>query len=206
MSTMTDTMTNTAMSGKLTESTYHEWWPTTKTKIMTLGAWSVTNGDIAKPSQPMHPPDLAANADATAVSAFTAWMSVFRTDKRDYKEWITLDQKAQGVILGGLESPILNTIATLNTAKQQWDKLKESYRSVSHCGLEMFYIQANIFSKRYVPGESMQDHINFLRKQNSRLGAKAFDNELLAMLMLHSLPNNRNVANLYASCHDQVPR
>jgi transposase InsO family protein len=183
----------------LTESTYHGWWPSTKADIMKLGAWSVTNSDFPKLAQPSRPPDLAADADVAAASAFTARLSAFRTDECEYKEWITLDQKAQGIILDAVSAPILQAIATLDSAKALWDKLKEDYEALSHCSLEEFYIQADIFSKRYVPGESIQNHVNFMRMQNSRLGAKAFNDKLLAMLLLHSLPNDRDVAGPYAS-------
>jgi hypothetical protein len=199
MSTMTDSVTDPATSGMLTESTYHGWWPSTKVNIMKLGAWSITNGNFPKPTQPSRPPNLAPDADVAATSVFTARLSAFRTDEREYKKWITLDQKAQGVILGAVSTPILQNIAALDSAKGLWDKLKEDYELVSHRGLEAFYIQADIFSKRYTPGESMQDHINFMRTQNSRLGAKVFDDELLAMLLLHCLPNDRDVAGPYAS-------
>jgi transposase InsO family protein len=183
----------------LTENIYHDWWPGVKAKIMTVGAWTVTSGAWTKPTEPTRPVALVLAADADATAAFNARMTVYRADEREYKEWISLDQKAQGTILGAVSPAILQVVAKLDSAKAMWDHLKTTYEAVSHRGLEAFYVQSDIIAKRYVPGDSMQDHVNFIRTQNARLGAKAFSDEFLAMLLLHSLPSDRDVAGPYAS-------
>ncbi|KIY45118.1 hypothetical protein FISHEDRAFT_29274, partial [Fistulina hepatica ATCC 64428] len=126
-----------------------------------------------------------AAATAASISAAGSSSTIQPTDS-----WDIRDQKAHGIIVEHLsDSLVMALVADNQSAKELMDAVMMGMRWDG------------------VPGESLMDHITRIRSLGSQLRGmtKFVDDEFVAFLLLHSLPNEEPWTTLRTSILNSIP-
>jgi len=172
---------------KLNHSNYHQWEPHARAELMKAGVWRFCTGDELAPVRPTDP-----GSPPTSAEAREKWMKLsnrYNEDLRYHNEHYRRNDKAIGTISLLIEPDQFEYIKDKTTAKEVWDALKTKHSNV-HSGLTAFYTKIGMLEKKYIDGEDLHAHFNFIIMENRKLGKKAFDDEFLAQLLLMSLPRD----------------
>ena len=153
---------------------------------MELSVWHFCTGEelpLPKPELPTAPKEGATS------DTYQKQLREYCDDVRHYNEHLHRNDRAVGAINLLIQPDQFEHIKDLTTAQEVWDKLKEKHANV-HTGLAAFYTKMGILEKKYTDGEDLHAHFSHITMENQKLQQKGFNNELLAQILLISLPED----------------
>jgi hypothetical protein len=179
----------------LTAGLYPTWEPRAKSELMRCGLWRLCTGEEILLPIPTLPVSSTTGSVSTRAAAqrdadvLGAAEREYKRDVRDYNDALRRNDRAVGLIRSIIAEDQLQHLDGQTSAKDVWDTLAAKHKD-SSSGLNAYYIKIGILEKKYIEDESMPAHLSFLQLENRKLGAKAFDDEFLAQIMLMSLPRD----------------
>ena len=163
-------------------------------RLQYLDFEEVLDGGISVPDAlPKTPPPSKDDKDA------------YERDKKLYKK---ANGYAMDLLLGSVGDEPRTLIATMETAKEMWDKLISTYENQSEQRLESLWTQ--LFEYRYKSGDSIATHVSKLDKiwrelqeETFRVDGMRFPDTVLMVRVISSLPTEFKS---FATTWESVPR
>jgi gag-polypeptide of LTR copia-type len=164
---------------KLTHGNYHSWKLQASGRLKSHRVWRIVEGSDTQPDTPT---PLSASAKKVEWSMHELAMEALR-------EWQLRNDMATGLIIEMISEDQEWHIENYTSAKDLWDKLQTVHECM-HTGIASFYIKIGILEKKFIEGDSMQAHIDFLTLENQKLAASktSFNDKFMAQVILMSLP------------------
>lgn len=184
---------------KLDDSNYATWRLRTSVRLKGKALYGYVDGSVEEdePNLP-DPPSKSGDstARAAAQSAYDVLKAAYDKELTAWKAWQAGDAQAVAVIVESLDPSQDVHVSELEYSKDMWDALHDAHVGIQ-TGVTAFYTKLDMIHRKYVPGTSMQTHINSLVEDNARLRAAGGDEELpskfMAQLILFSLPRNHDL-------------
>jgi hypothetical protein len=107
--------------------------------------WLIITGDEEAPEKPDEPSLLITDAKKKAA-------------KKEWIEWLSSDQDAMGYIKGACEDSQLPYVIESKTSKEMWEQLKTVHQT-NQSRINIHYFFEELYTRKYVDGSSMADHI-----------------------------------------------
>jgi len=108
--------------------------------------------------------------------------------KKDRLEWLLRDHAAQGTIKNACENMQLPYLEKpmITTSKEMWDELRRVHKT----NLNVHYLFEDLYTKKYVDGSSMDEHLTALLDIGHRIimAGEKMEDVHIARAMVLSLP------------------
>lgn len=124
----------------------------------------------------------------------------------DHEPWHVCDGKAHGIITQHLSDHDVLMYASYPTSKDLFDHIVRKYEG-TNIGVNAFYTFTTMMGRKYIDRTSIDDHISSLASDSCKLisMSKTLDDEFLAYLLLHSLPNTSAWETFKSSVLNSLP-
>ena len=160
---------------KLNGTNYASWSGHMKSALQSKYLWLIVTGEEDCP------PEAAADAKDTEK----------RTARKEKLEWKLRDQAAMGNMKGACENSQLPFVEreSITSAKAMWNELKKIHQT-SLSKINVHYMFEELYTKKYVDGASMDEHIASLLDLGHRIhsAGEKLEDIHLARAMILSLP------------------
>ena len=161
---------------KLNGSNYTEWRIYCQSTLQSQHLWLIVTGDKEQPSKLAATP--AAGKEAEHAAA-----------KKDWISWMKDDQAAMGLMQSAAEPLQWPHIEKAKNTKEIWDAW-EKIHSKDQQNINVNYYFKELFTRKYVDGESMSDHVAWMLDLTHCITAtgEKLSDHLIACSLVISLP------------------
>ena len=142
---------------KLNGQNYAVWAGHMENTLASKYLWMVVDGSEPRPESPV----------AKEGVPFT---EAERAQLREVQDWIARDRAACGIIRNGCEISQWPHIQHCTTSKDIWDALQKFHRD-NQMDIDVHYYFGELFTRKYVEGTLMADHIAALRDLQHRINS-----------------------------------
>jgi len=131
---------------KLNVQNYANWSVHMQSALQAKYLWLIVNGTETCPQKPDDKkPDNVSMAD-------------WKVEMREYIEWMSRDEVAQGLMRGAVEESQWPHVTASKTSKEMWDDWKKVHQD-NQKKINVHYFFEELYTRKYIDGSPMADHI-----------------------------------------------
>lgn len=117
---------------------------------------------------PPNPDNTTSTSSLSTTSLLSHSAADIRAERKDYMDWRLRDTAVQGFIKGAIEKAQYTHVQDLDSSKAMWAKLKQVHVTNMDF-VNIHYLFEELYTKKFVEGTSMSDHIANMRSIRNRI-------------------------------------
>ena len=163
---------------KLNGQNYATWAIHMRSALQSKYLWALVKGKETRPVSPVAAPGGPAPS-AEEIARVEALID----------EWEAKDEAAQGLMYGSTDESQWPHVSDCKTAVEMWDTWKTIHQTNKQSTNAYYYLK-ELYTKKYVDGTSMEDHIAALLNLRQRIvqSGGTVDDSQMSQAMILSLP------------------